>query len=97
MTLKPNTFKMTSYGFEQTSIIPDTACKAGEGNCNIDGRCILGGRVLSSGLRGNSVASLSDSNLGCVAYPVYLKTDVPYSIGYVVGSNFGSLEPIIKT
>lgn len=75
-----------------SSALLPTACTALTGPANVDGECIMGGRQMPAGRRGYSVPSVGlDSTNRCVAFPVYLMTNVPYTSGRVAGSNYADL------
>lgn len=63
-----------------------------EGVPNVDGQCVLGGRLLSNTTRGGDIAPLSEASSGCVAMPLYIKRDVPYTIGYKLDSSYSNLN-----
>lgn len=74
-----------------SALIP-TACTPSTGPANVDGRCIMGGRRMPSGRRGYTIPSLGlDTSGSCVAFPIYLATNVPYTNGRVAGSNYSDL------
>ena len=77
-----------------SSLLP-TACTPDTGPANVDGRCIMGGQVMPAGQRGFYVPSqgLQDTNR-CVAFPVYLMNNVPYTNGRVAGNNYSALANI---
>jgi hypothetical protein len=73
-------------------MVPRETCSITSGPLNVDGKCILGGRLMSSGLRGGSLPSMGYPSVGCGAYPVYIQTMVPYSNGTVAGSDYKVLS-----
>ncbi len=80
---------------EGSSALLPTACTADTGPANVDGRCIMGGTYMPAGRRGYSVPSTGLVHTDrCVAFPVYLATNVPYTNGRVAGSNYTDLANI---
>jgi len=78
-----------------SSALLPTACTALTGPANVDGACIMGGRQMPAGRRGYYVPSVGlDSTDRCVAFPVYLMTNVPYTNGRVAGSNYADLANV---
>jgi hypothetical protein len=74
-------------------MIPHGECQ--QGCLNVDGRCILGGDLAPAGLRGNKVPSTGYPSPGCYAYPVFLRTSVPYvPNAAVAGSNLQNLNEL---
>ena len=63
-----------------------------EGVPNVDGKCILGGSLMSNTMRGVDIAPLSNASSGCVATPLYIKRDVPYTIGYKLDSSYSNIN-----
>ena len=89
---------MESYAlvkYDEVHMIPTQRCPAGAGPLNVDGRCILGGTLMPSGLRGDSLPSTGYPSVGCVAFPVFVQNQVPYSVnGNVAGDNYNVLASL---
>ena len=80
---------------EGSSALLPTQCTAATGPANVDGRCIMGGTQMPAGRRGYSIPSMGlQSSDRCVAFPIYLATNVPYTNGRVAGSNYADLANI---
>jgi hypothetical protein len=78
-----------------SSALLPTSCTPSTGPANVDGRCIMGGTRMPAGRRGYSIPSLGLETPGsCVAFPIYLATNVPYTSGRVAGSNYSDLANI---
>ena len=77
-----------------STLLP-TKCDASTGPANVDGQCILGGTMLPTGTRGYYVPTvgLAQSDR-CVAFPVYLMNNVPYTTGRVAGNDYARLADI---
>lgn len=55
----------------------------------------MGGMKMPAGRRGYHIPSLGMSTTGtCVAFPVYLATNVPYTNGRVAGIDYQDLSDI---
>jgi hypothetical protein len=77
-----------------SSLLP-TACTPNTGPANVDGRCIMGGVAMPAGQRGFYVPSLGlQATRQCVAFPVYLMNNVPYTNGRVAGNNYATLASV---
>lgn len=77
-----------------SSLLP-TACTPDTGPANVDGQCIMGGVTMPSGPRGFYVPSQGlQTTSQCVAFPVYLMNNVPYTNGRVTGNNYANLANI---
>ena len=80
---------------EGSSVLLPTACTPSTGPANVDGQCIMGGIQMPAGRRGYFVPSTGlVSTNRCVAFPVYLMNNVPYTNGRVAGSNYTDLANI---
>ena len=78
-----------------SSALLPTACTPATGPANVDGRCIMGGTKMPAGRRGYHIPSLDMSTTGtCVAFPIYLATNVPYTNGRVAGMDYSDLANI---
>lgn len=75
-----------------SSALLPTQCTPESGPANVDGRCIMGGRLVPAGRRGYYVPPTTlNTTDRCAAFPVYLMNNVPYTNGRVVGSNYTAL------
>lgn len=78
-----------------SSALHPTSCTSSTGPANVDGRCIMGGTKMPAGRRGYHIPSLAMSTTGtCVAFPIYLATNVPYTNGRVAGIDYDELANI---
>ena len=83
---------VTSDLLSGSSALLPTACTPDTGPANVDGKCIMGGTEVPAGRRGYYVPSVGlQATDRCVAFPVYLATNVPYTGGRVAGSNYTNL------
>ena len=74
-----------------SALLP-TSCTPATGPANVDGRCIMGGTLLAGGRRGHEALSAdARSPGGCAAFPVYLRSNVPYTRGHVAGNHYSAL------
>jgi len=67
-----------------SSALLSTDCTATNGPANIDGRCIMGGVRSYDHNRGGEGQ--------CVAFPIYVLTNVPYTNGQISGSDYNKLS-----
>jgi hypothetical protein len=80
---------------DEQHTIPLGSCNAQtQGPMNPDGRCILGGIPMVSGLRGDSMTSVGYPTIGCAAYSVFAQDMVPYTNGVIVGDNYQRLATL---
>ena len=86
---------VTPKMLEGSSALLPTACTPSTGPANVDGRCIMGGLQMPAGRRGYYVPSMGLApSERCVAFPVYLMNNVPYTNGRVAGTNYTDLANI---
>lgn len=74
--------------YDDQHLTPMGSCKAKQGVMNVDGKCVLGGYMMPSGLRGDKLPGMGFPSVGCVAYPVFVQDMVPYTSGMVAGSDY---------
>ena len=78
-----------------SSALLPTSCTPASGPANVDGQCIMGGTKMPAGRRGYHIPSLGMNATGtCVAFPIYLATNVPYTNGRVAGMDYNDLANI---
>ena len=73
-----------------SSLLP-TKCTPSTVPPNVDGECILGGIRVPLQKEGYRPTTALNAGNRCVAYPVYLMRNVPYTRGKIVGSNYTAL------
>jgi hypothetical protein len=79
---------------DEQHTIPLGSCNAQtQGPMNPDGRCILGGIPMVSGLRGDLMPSEGYHSFGA-AYSVFAQDMVPYTNGVIVGNNYQRLATL---
>ena len=77
-----------------SSLLP-TNCTPSTGPANVDGKCIMGGTSMPLSTRGGSIYGNEwTKSPRCVAYPVYVMNNVPYTRGRVAGNNYDRLANI---
>jgi hypothetical protein len=76
--------------------IPDPSqCPVEQGVRNPDGRCIQGGDLMAAGTSGYMIPSTGYRSPSCVAFPVYMRRNVPYVPNAVaVGTDLNRLNNI---
>jgi len=79
---------------DEQHMTPVGQCPVGGGPMNVDGRCVLGGTLMPSGLRGDLLPSMGYPSVGCVAFPVFVQDMVPYTNGTIAGSNYEVLSTL---